>query len=64
MKLESAKRTGKRIGRSPKVNESTLRKYLEKYRHLKLKDIWKIMRGYEISYYQFLRRVRKLREKL
>jgi len=65
MRLETARKAGKRIGRPPKVDDITLKKYLERYRQLKLKDVWKIMKsdGYDISYFQFLRRVKKLMQK-
>ena len=65
MRLETAKKAGKRIGRPPKIDDNSLKKYLEKYRQLKLKDVWKIMKsdGYDISYFQFLRRVKKLMQK-
>ncbi len=64
IRLETARRAGKRIGRPPKVDDNTLKRYLRRYRELRLKDVWRIMRsdGYDISYYQFLRRIKKLKQ--
>ena len=55
--------SGKQKGRPPKVDDKTLTKYLKKYKGLNKKAIWKILRadGYDISYWQFIRRVKRLR---
>ncbi len=62
MRLEAAKQAGKRIGRPPKIPDETLKRYLKRYKGLSKKDLWKILTkdGYEISYQQFLYRVKKL----
>ena len=59
---EEAWRQGKQKGRPPKVPDEVIKRYLEKYRGLSKKDIWKIMRqdGWDISYDRFLRRVKRL----
>ena len=60
---EEAWRQGKTKGRPPKVQDETIIKYLKKYEGLNKKAIWKILRadGYDISYWQFIRRVKRLR---
>ncbi len=63
MRLEAARRAGKRIGRPPKIPDNILKKYLNKYKGLSKKDIWRIMKadGYELSYQQFLQRVKRIK---
>ena len=60
---EEAWRQGKQRGRPPKVPDEVLRDYLRRYRGYPKKYIWYRLRedGYDISYYQFLRRVKRLR---
>ena len=59
---EEAWRQGKQKGRPPKVPDDVIKRYLEKYKGLSKKDIWKIMRqdGHDLSYDRFLRRVKKI----
>jgi len=59
---QTAWEAGKQKGRPPKVPDNVIRKYLEKYKGLSKKDVWKIMRqdGWDISYDRLLRRIKKL----
>ncbi len=59
---EEAWKMGKQKGRPPKVRDEVLRKYLKRYKGLQKKAIWKIMcqDGYELSYQQFLMRLKRL----
>ncbi|MEM3942501.1 MAG: recombinase family protein [Thermofilaceae archaeon] len=63
-RLEAAWAAGKQKGRPRKVSESVVRAYLEKYKGLPLKAIWKIMTvdGIRISYKTLLRRVKELKQ--
>ena len=62
MRQEEAWRQGKPKGRPPKVSDQVIIKYLRKYGGLSKKAIWKIMvgDGLNLSYDQFLRRVKRL----
>jgi len=59
---EEAWRAGKQKGRPPKVPDEIILRYRRKYRGLSKKDVWRLMTadGYELSYDQFLRRLKKL----
>lgn len=56
---------GKQKGRPKKVSDAVIKRYLKRYRYLKYKAIWKIMRqdGHNLSYRQFLRRVKALKSR-
>ena len=63
---EEAWKQGKRKGRPPKVDDTTILKYYKEYvvaKGLSIKDTWKIMRGngVDISYSRLRQRLRKLR---
>lgn len=59
---EEAWRQGKQKGRPQKVRDEVILKYLKKYSGLNKKAILKIMNadGYDLSYWQFVKRVKRL----
>ncbi len=64
-RVEEAWRQGKQKGRPRKVDDATILRYLAKYPDLRVKDIWRVMKGdgYSISYSRLAYWVRVLRKK-
>ena len=59
---EEAWKQGKQKGRPPKVPDKIMLKYIRRYGQRFLKEAWRhlVTDGYEISYWQFLRRAKRL----
>ena len=62
MRMEAARRAGKRIGRPPKVSDEKILEYYNKYGKYNKKYAWLRLKedGHDMSYDRFLKRLKKL----
>lgn len=61
---EEAWKQGKQKGRPRKIPPQIVKRYIDRYRNLRYKDIWKIMNvdGYTISYSTFRRYIKEIKK--